>query len=124
MTLARDFPDDATGWWIFLGTFALYAFGRWFFAWRQARRDGDSHPARAAFAEEDDPDAIHAATVGGFRSYRQFFGFVGSAVITVLVATLTEGGLRVALLWTVVPLLVTALSYVDFRQARQARSDA
>ncbi|MEU3795193.1 hypothetical protein AB0F07_36270 [Streptomyces fructofermentans] len=122
MTLARAFPDDATGWWIFLGSFALYVLGRWFFAWRQARRDGDSHPVRAAFAEEDDADAIHAVTVGGFRSYRQLFGFAGSAVITVLVAVLTDGGLRTALLWTVVPLLVTALSYVDFRQARQARS--
>lgn len=124
MTLARSLPDDATGWWIYLGTFALYALGRLFFAWLQARREGDSHPVRAAFAEDDDPEATSAALRGGFRSYRQFFGFVGSAVAVVLVAAVTGGRLRVALLWTIVPLLVIALSYLDFAQARKARSRA
>ncbi|KAF3467482.1 hypothetical protein [Streptomyces sp. Tu 3180] len=121
MTLARSFPDDATEWWIFLGSFALYVLGRWFFAWRQARREGDDHPVRAAFAEEDDSDAMTAAT-GGFRSYRQFSGFVVGAVTVVLVVALTDGRLRVSLLWVVVPLLVVALSYLDFREARKARS--
>ncbi|MFI8301954.1 hypothetical protein ACIF80_00635 [Streptomyces sp. NPDC085927] len=121
MTLARAFPDDPTGWWIFLGTFVLYVVARWFFAWRQARREGDGHPVRAAFAEEDDPGT---AVGGGFRSYRQFFGFVGSAVAVVLVAALTEGRLRLVLLWIIIPLLVIALSYLDFRQARKARSRA
>ncbi|MGI3227592.1 hypothetical protein ACRJ4B_30960 [Streptomyces sp. GTA36] len=79
---------------------------------------------RTAFAEEDDPAASHAAMVGAFRSYRQFFGFVGSVVAVVLVATLTEGWLRYALLWIIVPLLVIALSYLDFRQSLKARSEA
>ncbi|MFI7503439.1 hypothetical protein ACIBVL_34210 [Streptomyces sp. NPDC049687] len=121
MTLARSLPDDPTEWWIFLGTFVLYAVARWFFAWQRARREGDSHPVRAAFAEEDDPPT---QVSGGFRSYRQFFGFSGSAVAVVLVAALTAGRLRVVLLWIIVPLLVTALSYLDFRQARKARSRA
>jgi hypothetical protein len=121
MTLARALPNDVTGWWIFLGTFALYAAARWFFAWRQARREGDEHPVRAAFAEEDDP---RPAVTGGFRSYRQFFGFVGSAVVVVLVAGLTDGRLRVVLLWSLVPVLVAALAYLDFRQAREAHSRA
>ncbi|MFJ5263926.1 hypothetical protein ACIQAC_26035 [Streptomyces sp. NPDC088387] len=122
MTLARSLPDDATGWWIFLGTFALYLLGRWFFGWWRARRDGESRPVRAAFAEDDDPDAIRAAAYGGFRSYRQFFGFVGSAVVVVLVLALTDGGSQVVLLWIVVPPLVVALAYLDFRQAHKARS--
>ncbi|MFF0302483.1 hypothetical protein ACFYTV_17460 [Streptomyces sp. NPDC004562] len=124
MTLARSLSDDATEWWIFLGTFVLYALGRWFFAWQQARREGDSHPMRTAFAEEDDPAASHAAMVGAFRSYRQFFGFVGSTIAAVLVAALTEGWLRHALLWIIVPLLVIALSYLDFRQSLKERSEA
>ncbi|MFJ5269352.1 hypothetical protein [Streptomyces sp. NPDC088358] len=124
MTLARSLPDNATEWWIFLGTFVLYALGRWFFAWQRARREDDSHPMRTAFAEEDDPPASHAAMIGGFRSYRQFFGFAGSAFAVVLVAALTEGWLRYALLWIIVPLLVIALSYVDFRQSLKARSGA
>jgi hypothetical protein len=124
MTLARSLPDNATEWWIFLGIFALYALSRWFFAWRQARREGDSHPVRAAFADEAEPDATNAALAGGFRSYRQFFGFVVGAVVVVLVAALTDGRLRVALLWVMVPLLVVALSYLDFRQACKTPSKA
>lgn len=122
MTLARSLPDDATEWWIFLGAFTLYVLGRWFFAWRQARREGDARPVRAAFAEEDGPDAVNAAPAGGFRSYRQFSGFVAVAVTVTLVAVLTDGRLRVGLLWIVVPLLTVALSYLDFREARKARS--
>ncbi|MGQ4362249.1 hypothetical protein [Streptomyces sp. SAS_272] len=118
VTLARALPDDPIGWWIYLGTFVLYAVARWCFAWRQARRDGDSHPARAAWAEDDPRPAV----TGGFRSYRQFFGFVGSVLAVVALAALTEGRLRVVLLCVVVPLLVTALSYLDFRQARAARA--
>ncbi|WP_260147805.1 hypothetical protein [Streptomyces sp. PanSC9] len=41
-----------------------------------------------------------------------------------LVAALTDGRLRVVLLWIIVPLLVVALSFLDFRQARKARSEA
>ncbi|MDT9680642.1 hypothetical protein RND61_00850 [Streptomyces sp. TRM76323] len=103
---------------------ALYVLGRWFFAWQQARREGDSHPVRAAFAEEDDPDAVNASPTGGFRSYRQFFGFVASTVVVTLVVTLADGRVRFLLLWFLVPLLVVALSYVDFRQTREARSKA
>ncbi|MFJ9538023.1 hypothetical protein ACIRPX_12265 [Streptomyces sp. NPDC101225] len=120
MTLAL--PDGTAEWWIFLGTFVLYVLARWFFAWQQARREGDSHPMRAALAEEDDPDALRAASVGGFRSYRQLFGFAVSALAVVLVATLTGGQLRVALLWIAIPMLVIALSYLDFWQAQKARS--
>ncbi|CAM5583353.1 hypothetical protein SALBM311S_07975 [Streptomyces alboniger] len=122
MTLARAFPDDPTGWWIFTGTLVLYVVARWFFTWQRARREGDGNPMRTAFAEEDPPDTAVAG--GGFRSYRQFFGFVGSAVAVVLVAALTAGRLRLALLWTIVPLLVTALAYLDFRQARKARDSS
>lgn len=122
MMLARSLPDDSTEWWIFLGTFVLYVLARWFFAWQEARREGDRHPVRAALAEEDDEEGRRAASVGGFRSYRQFFGFVGSTVAVVLVAMLTDGRLRVALLWIIIPLLVIALSYLDFWQARKARS--
>ncbi|MFF6806409.1 hypothetical protein [Streptomyces sp. NPDC012616] len=118
VTLAHALPDDPIGWWIYLGTFVVYAVARWFFAWRQARRDGDGHPARAALAEDDpQPDVS-----GGFRSYRQFFGFVGSAVAVLAVAAVTAGRLRVVLLWVIIPLLVTALSYLDFRQSRAARA--
>lgn len=84
------------------GNVVLYVLARWFFAWQRARREGDSHPMRTAFAEEDDPGASHAAMVGGFPSYRQFFGFVGSAVAVVLVAALTEGWLRHVLLRIIV----------------------
>jgi hypothetical protein len=45
-------------------------------------------------------------------------------VVVVLVAVLTDGRVRLALLWTVVPLLVVALAYLDFRQARKARARA
>ncbi|MEU4034469.1 hypothetical protein [Streptomyces collinus] len=124
MTLARSLPDDPTEWWIFLGTFVLYVLARWFFAWQQARREGDSHPVRAALAEEDDPDALRVATVGGFRSYRQFFGFVVGTFAVVLVAIYTEGRLRVVLLWVIIPMLTIALSYLDFWQARKARNSA
>ncbi|WP_448318210.1 hypothetical protein [Streptomyces sp. CO7] len=122
MMLARSLPDTATEWWIFLGAFVLYVFSRWFFAWQQARRDGDSHPVRAALAEEDDPQELQvAATTGGFRSYRQFFGCLVGGLVVVLVVALTSGGLRLVLLWTVVPVLIVALAYLDFRQARKAR---
>ncbi|WSQ09866.1 hypothetical protein OG604_20030 [Streptomyces sp. NBC_01231] len=104
-----------------MGTLGLYVGARWFFAWQRARREGDGHPMRAAFAEEDDPGT---AVGGGFRSYRQFFGFVGSTVAVVLVAALTTGRLRLALLWSIIPLLVTALAYLDFRQARKARDSS
>ncbi|MFF9093553.1 hypothetical protein ACF1AX_10580 [Streptomyces sp. NPDC014802] len=109
---------------MFLGILVLYVFSRWVLAWQQARREGDPHPVRAAVAEEDDQGAVDAAVRGGFRSYRQFFGFVGGAVVVVLVAVLTDGRVRLALLWTVVPLLVVALAYLDFRQARKARARA
>ncbi|MFF4435327.1 hypothetical protein [Streptomyces sp. NPDC001621] len=102
MTLARSLPGSATEWGILLGTFVLYALGRWFFAWSQARRDGDRHPVRAAFAEEDDASGGPKAPPSKPRSRR----------------------LRVVMLWIIVPLLVVALSFLDFRQARKARSGA
>ncbi|MFK0114296.1 hypothetical protein [Streptomyces sp. NPDC090994] len=123
MTLARSLPDSAAEWWIITGVVALYALCRWFLAWRQARRDGEPHAARAALAEEDDPVATQATILGGFPSYRQFFGFVGSALVVGLVAGLTDGTSRVVLLSTVVPVLVAALAYLDFRQARKAREE-
>ncbi|MFF8867019.1 hypothetical protein ACF08B_33790 [Streptomyces sp. NPDC015139] len=66
---------------------------------------------RAALAEKDAaPGASSAVMTGGFRSYRRFFGFVGGAVSVVPVDALTDGRLRVVLLWIIVPLLVVALS--------------
>ncbi len=124
MTLASSLRDDPTEWLIFLGTFVLYVLTRWFLSWQQDRREGDNHPVRAALAEEDDFDALHAATVGRFRSYRQLTGFALGAMAVALVATLTKGELRVILLWIVIPLLVIALAYLDFRTARNARSRA
>ncbi|MET8944780.1 hypothetical protein ABZX30_14655 [Streptomyces sp. NPDC004542] len=124
MTLARALPDDGLGWWLYLGTGFLYALGRLFFAWLQARREGDGHPVRAAFAEDDDPYGKNVAFRGGFRSYRQFFGFVGSGVAVVVVAMLTDGRPRVVLLWVIIPLLVIALSYLDFFMARKERASA
>ncbi|WP_435278956.1 hypothetical protein [Streptomyces sp. 1222.5] len=68
---------------------------------------------RAALAEEDDvPGASSAVMTGGFRFYRRFFGFVGSAVAVVPVDALTDGRLRVVLLWIIVPLLAVALSFL------------
>ncbi|MFC9281216.1 hypothetical protein [Streptomyces collinus] len=124
MTLARSLPDSPAEWWIFLGTLVLYVLSRWFFAWQQARREGDSHPVRAAFAEEDDAEVPSAATGGGFRSYRQFFGFLVGTIAVVVVASVTEGRIRVVLLWGIIPMLTIALSYLDFRQARKARHSA
>ncbi|WP_434599840.1 hypothetical protein [Streptomyces sp. A5-4] len=122
MTLARSLPDSAAEWWILLGVVALYALSRWFLAWRQARRDGDRHPVRAAFAEEEPGEGNAAPATGGFTSYRQFLGFVTAAVVVSLVVALTEAGLRVVLLCTIVPALVLALAYLDFRIARSARA--
>lgn len=124
MTLARALPDSPLGWWIFLGVAVVYACTRWLLAWHQARRDGDSHPLRAAFAEEESDEAEAMKGAGGFRSYRQFFGAVAAAVTVVLVGALTEDRLRLALLLTIVPVLVAALAYLDFRRARTARTRA
>jgi Flp pilus assembly protein TadB len=125
MTLARSLPDSTTEWWVFLGAVALYVFTRWALTWHQARRDGDRHPVRAAFADEDlveDPAKVNATlTSGGFRSYRQFFGAATAAVVVAAIIALTEDRLRVTLLCTIGPVLVTGLAYVDFRHARQAR---
>ncbi|GGS84546.1 hypothetical protein GCM10010240_17470 [Streptomyces griseoviridis] len=121
MTLARSFPDSAAEWWIVTGVVAFYALCRWFLAWREARRNGDPHAVRAAFAEEDDPVAVRATMTGGFASYRQFLGFLGSALVVGVVAVTTEGTARVVLLSTLVPVLVAALACLDFRQARKAR---
>ncbi|MFI1016688.1 hypothetical protein [Streptomyces sp. NPDC020965] len=123
MTMARGLPDSSTEWWVLLGVVALYALTRWFLAWRQARRDGDRHPVRAAFAEEEPGEGNLMAT-GGFRSYRQFFGVLVCTVIVVLILTLAQGGLELVLMCTVVPVLVVAMAYVDFRQARTARTRA
>ncbi|MFD3656464.1 hypothetical protein [Streptomyces sp. NPDC058620] len=115
-------PDSATGWWFFLGVTALYLLSRWFLAWRQARRDGVSDPVSAAFADDEPDEANAALATGGFRSYRQFFGVVGAAVVVIAVVTLAEGGLRLVLMCTIVPVLVMALAYLDFRQAQAARA--
>ncbi|MCT9091375.1 hypothetical protein N4G70_21265 [Streptomyces sp. ASQP_92] len=130
MTLARSLPDDPVEWWIYLGVIVFYVLGRWFFAWRQARHDGRSHPARAVWHEDDGPDEVSTppttrpAPTGGFASYRQFFGFVGSAAVVLLIVLLTDGPLRVTLMCIVAPVLVLGLSYLDFRKAGKARSAA
>ncbi|MFB7774504.1 hypothetical protein ACFC0S_33480, partial [Streptomyces sp. NPDC056084] len=104
-----------------MGVVVVYALGRWFFAWRQARRDGQIHPLRAVLAEDDDSETMRRTPCGGFSSYRQFFGFVGSAAAVALIASLTHDRLRVSLMWTIVPLLTLALAYLDFRLSRKAR---
>ncbi|MGW2794404.1 hypothetical protein ACWC9H_31355 [Streptomyces sp. NPDC001251] len=121
MRLARSASDDPLEWFLYLGVVVVYALGRWFFAWRQARRDGQIHPLRAVLAEDDDSETMRRTPYGGFSSYRQFFGFVGSAAAVALVASLTHGRLRVSLMWTIVPLLTLALAYLDFRLSRKAR---
>ncbi|MGW0908279.1 hypothetical protein [Streptomyces sp. NPDC002853] len=124
--MARSLPDSPTEWWILLGGLALYLLGRWFFAWRQAQLEGRRRPARAALDElgEDDDDEMNTVKVaaGGFDSWRQFIGFVVGGVAIFTIAAFTDGALRVALLWFVSPLLVIALAYVDFREARKARA--
>ncbi|MFE3687722.1 hypothetical protein ACFXPM_31440 [Streptomyces sp. NPDC059095] len=77
---------------LYLGVVVVYALGRWFSAWRQARRDGQSHPLRALLAEDDDSETMRRTPYGGFSSYRQFFGFVGSAAAVALIASLTTAG--------------------------------
>lgn len=124
MTLARSLPDSATEWWIYLGAFALYVLTRLLLAWRQAHHDGAAHPVRAAFAEEEPEESNTSVAIGAFRSYRQLAGFVGGAVAIALVATLTDGDLRLLLMCTVAPLIVMALAYLDFRLARTARRRA
>ncbi|MGW7073531.1 hypothetical protein ACWGII_07980 [Streptomyces sp. NPDC054855] len=124
--MARSLPDSPAEWWILLGALTLYLLGRWFFAWRQAQLEGRRRPARAALDElgEDDDDEMTPmrAAAGGIDSWRQFIGFVVGGVVIFTIAALTEGALRVALLWFVSPLLVIALAYVDFREARKARA--
>lgn len=68
----------------------------------------------------DDPVATRATTAGGFPSYRQFLGFVGSALAVGLFAGLTGGTRRVVLLPALVPVLVAALACLGFRVARKA----
>lgn len=124
--MARSLPDSPTEWWILLGALALYALGRWFFAWRQAQLEGRRRPGRAALDElgEDDDDEMTPmrAGFGGYDSWRQFIGFIVAGVVIAMVAGLTDGALRVALLWFVSPLLVIALAYMDSREARKARA--
>ncbi|MFJ4770236.1 hypothetical protein ACIP88_14105 [Streptomyces uncialis] len=126
MTLARTMPDDANGWWALLAVLALYAVTRWFLAWNQARREGDPSPLRAAFDEEE-PDEGGTATAtafGGFRSYRQYFAFAGGALVIGLVLGLTEGRTELVMMCTVVPAVVIAVAYLDFRRARSDRARA
>ncbi|WP_307123390.1 hypothetical protein [Streptomyces sp. B1I3] len=122
MTLARSLPDTATEWWLYLGVLALYLLTRWFLAWHQARKEGVEHPVRAAFDDEEPGEnAGPAAAMGAFRSYRQLLGFLAGGILIVLVATLTEGGLQLALMCALIPVVVTLLAYVDFRRARTHR---
>ncbi|THA75034.1 hypothetical protein E6R60_18515 [Streptomyces sp. A0642] len=121
MTLARSLPDSPTEWWIYLGAFAVYVLTRLFLAWHQARKEGADHPLRAAFSEEEPEESSRPLTIGSFRSYRQILGFVAGTVVIVMVATLTDGALRVVLMCTLAPVIVAALAYLDFRLARTAR---
>ncbi|MGP3756025.1 hypothetical protein [Streptomyces sp. IBSNAI001] len=122
MTQARALPDDATEWWIYLGVPALYLLTRRLLAWHQARSQGTEHPVRAAFDDEEPQETgAGAAAVGAFRSYRQLLGFAAGAVVVALVAALTEGGVRLALMCTLVPVVVVLLAYLDFRRARTHR---
>ncbi|WP_320773587.1 hypothetical protein [Streptomyces sp. CRN 30] len=122
MTLARSHPDSPAEWWILIGVLALYVLARLFFAWWRARAEGDRHPVRAAFSDEDESDTARTASVlGGFASYRQLFGFAGSALLVGLVAGFTDGTPRVVLLSSIVPVLVVGLAYLDFRLALRGR---
>ncbi|MFC8226473.1 hypothetical protein [Streptomyces sp. NPDC057287] len=122
MTLARALPDSPTEWWLYLGVLALYLLTRWCLAWGQARKEHREHPVRAAFDDEE-PGESHAgaAATGAFRSYRQLLGFIGGTIVIVAVASLTEGGLQLTLLCTLVPVVVVVLAYLDFRRARTYR---
>ncbi|MGW5731592.1 MULTISPECIES: hypothetical protein [Streptomyces] len=126
MTLARSLPDDPAEWWILLGALTVYLLARWFFAWRQARLEGRRRPARAALDELGEDDDSNEVTprvaTGGFDTWRQFIGFVAGGVVIALIAGLTDGPLRVVLLCVVAPVLVVALAYLDFREARKARA--
>ncbi|MBW5249644.1 hypothetical protein JGS39_11630 [Streptomyces sp. P01-B04] len=122
MTLARSLPDSATEWWIYLGAFSIYALTRLVLAWRQARDEGAEHPVRSAFTDEEPEEPRVSAAFGAFRSYRQLFGFFGGAVAIVLIATLTDGQLRLVLMCTLAPLIIMGLAWLDFRVARAARS--
>ncbi|MEU0690712.1 hypothetical protein [Streptomyces uncialis] len=122
MTLARTMPDDANGWWVLLAVLALYVVTRWFLAWNQARREGDPSPLRAAFDEEEPDEGGTATAFGGFRSYRQYFAFVGGALVIGLVLGLTEGRTELVMMCTVVPAVVIVVAYLDFRRARSARA--
>ncbi|MCM2412161.1 hypothetical protein [Streptomyces sp. RKAG290] len=125
MTLARGLPDNATEWWIYLGVLALYLLTRWLLAWRQARKEGAEHPARAAF-DDDEPQETHSVvySLGAFRTYRQLFGFAGGALLVALVAGLTDGRLQLVLMCTLAPAVVVALAYLDFHAARKRRARA
>ncbi|MEV0022723.1 hypothetical protein AB0H45_10945 [Streptomyces atroolivaceus] len=122
MTLARAFPDSTAEWWIYLGVLVLYLLTRWFLAWRQARKEGAEHPVRTAIEDEDAEETnTGTPSTGSFSSYRQLMGFVGGAIVIVLVAALTEGGLQLTLMCTLVPVIVVLLAYLDFRRARTQR---
>ncbi len=59
--------------------------------------------------------------MGAFHSYRQLLGFAAGAILIVLVAALTGGGLQLALMCTLVPVIIVLLAYLDFRRARTHR---
>ncbi|WP_432057622.1 hypothetical protein [Streptomyces sp. bgisy022] len=118
MTLAHAYPDDLATWGVYIGVIALYALARWTFVRRRDRREGPEHAGRVPLPGEDGPGA---AAWGAFRSYRQFFGYVGSAVVVALVLTTTGGTLRVVLVCTVAPLLVVALAFLDVRLERKRK---
>ncbi|MBV2354168.1 hypothetical protein KUM39_07290 [Streptomyces sp. J2-1] len=118
MTAAPESPRTLVEALALAGLVVLYAVGRWVFAWRDARRRGMARPVGAVL-DEDGPTG---GAYGSFASYRQFAGFLGGAVVVLLIAWLTRGVVRTGLLWSVTPLLVVGLAYVDFRQVRNARS--
>lgn len=125
MTLARSLPESPAEWTLILGAFAFYLLGRWFFAWRQARADGQRRPASAALNNlgEDDTSISMLPPPRGHASWKEYGRFVLAALLIALIALLTDGALRVILMVIVVPLLVTVVAYLDFRESRNRRSE-
>ncbi|CAL9475709.1 hypothetical protein [Streptomyces sp. enrichment culture] len=121
MTLAHIYPDDPTTWGAYVCVIALYALARRLFVRRRDRHEGTEHAGRVPLPGENGPSAV---AWGAFRSYRQFVGYAGSAVVVALVLTTTGGTLRLVLVCTVVPLLVVALAFLDVRLEGKGRRPA
>jgi hypothetical protein len=121
MTLARSLPDSPGEWFLFLAALAVYIAARFVLAWRQARKDGAEHPLRTAFDDDEPDNGSRSVMLGGYASYKEFLGVVASGIAIGIVAAATDGPLRVALMATIIPIIVVAMAYFDFRRARRNR---